>query len=124
MIGVRNNSRSTQSAEIWVNELRLTDFNEEGGWAAQGNLNVQLSDLGTINVGGHVETAGFGGLEQSVSERRLDDYYQYNFTTSFELGKFFPAKAKVSAPIYFSYSKELTSPKYNPLDQDILLKMH
>ena len=122
MIGVRNNSRSTQSAEIWVNELRLTDFNEEGGWAAQGNLNVQLSDLGTINVGGHVETAGFGGLEQSVSERRLDDYYQYNFTTSFELGKFFPAKAKVSAPIYFSYSKELTSPKYNPLDQDILLK--
>lgn len=122
MIGVRNNSRSTQSAEIWVNELRLTDFNEEGGWAAQGNLNVQLSDLGTINVGGHVETAGFGGLEQSVSERRLDDYYQYNFTTSFELGKFFPTKAKVSAPIYFSYSKELTSPKYNPLDQDILLK--
>ena len=122
MIGVRNNAGATKSAEVWVNELRLTEFDEEGGWAAQGNLNVQLSDLGTVNVGGHVETAGFGGLEQSVSERRLDDYYQYNFTTSFELGKFFPAKTKVSAPIYFSYSKELTSPKYNPLDQDILLE--
>ncbi len=122
MIGIRNNSRSVQSTEVWVNELRLTDFNEDGGWAAQGNLNVQLSDLGSINVGGHAETAGFGGLEQSVSERRLDDYYQYNFTTSLELGKFFPAKAKISAPIYFSYSKELTNPRYNPLDQDILLK--
>lgn len=122
MIGVRNNSRTTQSAEVWINELRLTDFNEEGGWAAQSNLNVQLSDLGSINIGGHIETAGFGGLEQSVSERRLDDYYQYNFTTTLELGKFFPAKAKVSAPIYFSYSKELNSPQYNPLDQDILLK--
>ncbi len=122
MIGVRNNSRSLKSAEIWVNELRLTEFNESGGWAAQGNMNVQLSDLGNINLGGHVETAGFGGLEQSMSERRLDDYYQYNFTTSFELGKFFPAKAKVSAPIYFSYSRELTSPKYDPTDQDILLK--
>lgn len=122
MIGVRNNYHSAKSAEVWVNELRLTEFNEEGGWAAQGNLNVQLSDLGSVNLGGHVETAGFGGLEQSISERRLDDYYQYSFTSSFELGKFFPEKAKVSAPIYFSYSKEKTSPKYNPLDQDILLK--
>lgn len=122
MIGVRNNSRTAKSAEVWVNELRLTDFNEEGGWAAQGSLNVQLSDLGNINLGGHIETAGFGGLEQSVSERRLDDYYQYNFTTSFELGKFFPDKAKISIPIYYSYSKEITSPKYNPLDQDMLLE--
>ncbi|WP_321438315.1 cell surface protein SprA [uncultured Bacteroides sp.] len=121
MIGVRNNSRSLKSAEVWVNELRLTEFNESGGWAAQGNMNVQLSDLGSINLGGHMETAGFGGLEQSVSERRLDDYYQYNFTTSFELGKFFPAKAKISAPIYYSYSKELTSPKYDPTNQDLLL---
>lgn len=122
MIGVRNNSRAIKSAEVWVNELRLTEFNEEGGWAAQGNLNIQLSDLGNINLAGHAETAGFGGLEQSVSERRMDDYYQYNFTTSFELGKFFPEKAKVSLPVYYSYSKEIISPKYNPLDQDILLK--
>lgn len=122
MIGVRNNARSLKSAEVWVNELRLTEFDESGGWAAQGNMNIQLSDLGTINLAGHVETAGFGGLEQSVSQRRLDDYYQYNFTTNFELGKFFPVKAKVSAPIYFSYSKELTSPKFDPTDKDILFR--
>lgn len=57
MIGVRNNSRAKKSAEIWVNELRLSDFDEEGGWAAQGNMNVQLSDLGSISMAGHVETA-------------------------------------------------------------------
>lgn len=121
MIGVRNNSRTIKSAEVWVNELRLTEFNEDGGWAAQGNLNLQLSDIGSINLAGHVETAGFGGLEQSVSERRLDDYYQYSFTTTFDLGRFFPKKAKLAAPIYFSYSKEATTPKYNPLDKDMLL---
>lgn len=122
MIGIRNNARSKKSGEVWVNELRLTEFDEDGGWAARGNLNVQLSDIGNVNVGGHVETAGFGGLEQSVSERRLDDYYQYSFTTNFELGRFLPAKAKISVPVYFSYSKEKVSPKYNPLDKDILLK--
>lgn len=122
MIGIRNNARSKKSAEIWVNELRLSDFNEAGGWAAQGNMNLQLSDVGSVNVTGHVETAGFGGLEQSVSQRRLDNYYQYQVTTQFELGRFVPKALKLTAPVYFSYSKEVTSPKYNPLDQDMLLK--
>ena len=82
---------------------------------------MQLSDIGSINLTGHTETAGFGGLEQSVSEPRLDDFYQYSFTTTFDLGRFFPKKVKLTSPIYFSYSKEATTPKYNPLDKDMLL---
>ena len=122
MIGVRNNSRASKSAEVWVNELRLSDFDDQGGWAAQGNMNVQLSDIGNVNFAGHVETAGFGGLEQSLSERRLDDFYQYQFTTAFEAGRFFPKALKLNAPVYFSYSREKTTPKYNPLDSDMLMK--
>jgi cell surface protein SprA len=122
MIGVRNNSGTAKSAEVWVNELRLTDFNEDGGWAANANLNMALSDLGTLNMSGRVETAGFGGLDQSVNERRLDEYKQYSVAASLELGKLFPEKAAVSIPLYYAYSKEITDPKYNPLDQDIILK--
>ena len=121
MIGVRNNSRTKKSVEIWVNELRLKDPAIDGGWAAQGNLNVQLSDLGSVNMTGHMETAGFGGLEDKVADRRMDNYYQYALTTNFEMGRFFPEKAKVSLPVYFSYTKEKLSPKYNPLDNDMLL---
>lgn len=121
MIGVRNNSKTVKSAEIWVNELRLSDFNESGGWAANANLNVAVSDLGTVNVGGRIETAGFGALDQSLSERRIDDFSQYNIATNIEWGKFFPEKAKVSIPMYYAYSKEMTKPQYNPLDQDIKL---
>ncbi|MDR1499740.1 MAG: cell surface protein SprA [Tannerellaceae bacterium] len=122
MIGVRNSSREVKSAEIWVNELRLTEFDEDGGWAANANLNLALSDLGTINMAGRVETAGFGGLDQSVGARRLDEYKQYSVAANMELGKFFPEKAHVSIPVYYAYSKEITDPKYNPLDKDILLK--
>ncbi len=57
MIGVRNNSRSTKNIEVWVNELRLQDYTNEGGWAAQGNLNIQISDFGSVNLTGHIETA-------------------------------------------------------------------
>ena len=121
IIGVRNNSASTKSGEVWVNELRLKDYNSSGGWAAQGNLNVQLSDLGNVNVQGRYTSAGFGGLEDGVAQRSTDDYSNYSVTTNVELGKFFPDKAKVSAPLYYSITKEKTSPKYNPLDNDMLL---
>ena len=122
MIGVRNNGRRTNSVEVWVNELRMQDYTNEGGWAAQGNLNVQLSDLGSVNVTGHVETAGFGGLEEGVSERRDDNLYEWGITTQLELGKFFPEKWKMQLPFYYSYSWQKISPKYNPFDTDMLLK--
>lgn len=122
MVGIRNNSRVVKSGEVWINELRLTDFDEEGGWAAQGSLNVALSDLGTVSLSGRKETVGFGALDQGLMERRADDYYTYSIAAGVELGKFLPEKAKVSLPLYYSYSNETTTPKYDPFDQDVTLK--
>ena len=121
IIGVRNLSSDQKSGEVWVNELRLLDYNNKGGWAAQGNLNMQLSDLGTLNVQGSYMSDGFGGLEVGVSERSTDNVGSYSVTTSLELGKFFPDKAKVSIPLYYSVQKEESRPKYNPLDTDMEL---
>jgi len=121
MIGVRNASGGVKSGEVWADELRMSQFDESGGWAAMGNLAVGLSDVGTINFSGRMETAGYGGLESNVMTRRLDDLYQMNFSTALELGRFLPEAVKLKIPAYFSYTNETTSPKYNPLDQDILL---
>ncbi len=121
MIGVRNNARETKSVEVWINELRLQEYSNDGGWAAQGALDIQLSDLGTVNLTGHMETAGFGGIEDKVADRNQEDIYNYSVTTSFELGRLLPAKMRFSAPVYYSFSKEVVKPKYNPLDTDMLL---
>lgn len=122
LIGVRNNTSSTRDGIVWVNELKVTDFDESGGWAAKANVNLGVSDIATLNFGVHKETAGFGGVDQPLNARRMDDYEQYNFAVQADLGRFIPEKAKLKAPIYYSISKEKTSPKYNPLDQDVLLK--
>jgi len=121
MIGVRNVGDAVKSGEIWVNELRMSEFDESGGWAAMGNLAIGLSDLGTINFSGRVETAGYGSLESNVMDRRKDNLYQMNFSTALELGRFLPEQAKLRIPAYFSYTNETVAPKYNPLDQDVLL---
>ncbi len=122
LIGIRNNASTAKDAIVWLNELKVTDFESEGGWAAKGNLNIGVSDIATLNFGAHVETAGFGGVDQSLNARRMDDYEQYNFALQVDAGRFLPEKVKLRAPIYYSVSKEIITPKYNPLDQDVRLK--
>ncbi|MBQ8542338.1 MAG: cell surface protein SprA [Bacteroidaceae bacterium] len=121
MIGVRNNTSTAKSGTVWVNEMRLLGFNNKSGWAAQGNLNVKLSDLGTITAQGRMETAGFGGLEDKLASRRTDDYYRYTITGTFDLGRFLPKATKVSLPTYYSFTEEVSSPLYSPFDTDLLL---
>ena len=122
MIGVRNNASTARDGIVWVNELKVTDFDESGGWAAKANVNLGVSDIATLNFGTHIETAGFGGVDQPLNARRMDDYRQFNFAVQADMGRFLPEKLKLKAPVYYSVSNETTLPKYNPLDQDVLLK--
>ena len=121
MIGVRNNSASSKSATVWVNEMRLLGFNNKSGWAAQGNLNIKLSDIGSFAAQGKIETAGFGGLEDKLASRRTDDYYRYSLTGNIDVGRLFPKSFKLLLPTYYSYTEEVTSPLYSPFDTDLLL---
>ncbi|MCT4616015.1 MAG: cell surface protein SprA [Marinifilaceae bacterium] len=129
MIGVKNPSQQdigsddglSKSVECWFNELRLSDFNEKGGWAANLRVNTKLADLGTITVAGSKLNAGFGSIDDGVNERSKDDIFQYDFSASLELGKFFPEKSGIKIPLYYAISEETVSPEYNPLDPDIPL---
>ncbi|HPS11056.1 MAG TPA: cell surface protein SprA, partial [Paludibacteraceae bacterium] len=122
MIGIRNVSGNTKSGEVWVNEMRMSEFDENPGWAGLANLSVGLSDLGSLNVSGRAETSGFGGLESTITNRSLDDTYQMNLSAALDLGRFLPEQIKLQIPAYFTYTTETVSPKYNPLDNDILLR--
>ena len=121
MVGIRNNSMSAKNAEVWINELRLVGYESKGGMAALSTLGLRLSDVASVDLSGQMSTAGYGGLEQSVKDRKTDDYYRYSITTSTNVGRFLPEKSQISVPIYYSYTKEKTSPKYSPYDTDLLL---
>ncbi|MBR5532776.1 MAG: cell surface protein SprA [Bacteroidales bacterium] len=121
VIGVRNNSASTKDIIVWVNEMRLSGFKQDGGWGFKADANLNISDLATIAGGTHIETAGFGGVDQTLNDRRLEDYYQYNFSFVIDAGRFLPEKVKLKAPLYYSYFEERNMPKYNPLDEDVLM---
>ena len=121
MVGVRNNGQHEASGEVWVNELRLSQFNEQGGVAAMANAALAISDIAQVNVAGRLETAGYGSIESNVLDRNLDNFYQLSVSAALEGGRLFPEKAKIQMPLYVSYSNETTSPDYDPLDTDVKL---
>ena len=127
LMGIRHKQQGSynpgpKSVEVWANELRLTDFDEKGGWAANARVSARLADLGSIVVAGRTRSSGFGSIDQTMNERALDDLVEYDISSNFELGKFFPEKAKVRIPLYIGVSKSISNPTYNPLDPDIKMK--
>lgn len=130
MLGIRNpgddesltkNDGEPKTAEIWFNELRLTDFDNEGGWAANGQFQAKLADLGIVSFAGATSKPGFGSIEQTVEQRQQEEINQVDVSSNLELGKFFPEKAKVTVPLYMAYSNTTINPEYYPKDPDIKL---
>jgi cell surface protein SprA len=131
MVGVRNPKKTSfadnddglpKCAEIWLNELRLTDFNNQGGFAATARIRSDLSDFGNVSLSGLYSTPGFGSIEKKTNERAKEFVQNWDFATNLELGKFFPESIGLRIPMHFDYSESRIIPKYNMLDPDVLLK--
>lgn len=110
------------NTEVWVNELRLSEIDEHGGWAALGRVDFTLADLGTVSVSANTHTQGFGTIEQRVNERARDNLVQFDAAASINAGKLLPKEAKLSMPVYASISQTLRTPQYDPYDKDVLYK--
>ncbi|HBJ77024.1 MAG TPA: cell surface protein SprA, partial [Porphyromonadaceae bacterium] len=122
LIGIKNNAGDVRSVVVWIDELRMCGFDDEGGWAVKGSLDLLLSDIAVLNTSVHYESSGFGSVEDRLQERRMSDLFQYNVSTSVDVGRLIPEKIKLKAPLYYSISEKKTTPKYDPLDTDITLK--
>ena len=125
MIGIENTQLSDgipANAEIWINELRLSELDEKGGYAATGRVDINLADLGTLAVSANTYTTGFGTLEQRVNERARNNFSQYDAALNLELGKLLPKNLRLSVPFYASINQTTTTPEYDPYDLDIKLK--
>ena len=130
MIGVRNPKRQNladiddgqpKSAVIWVNELRLTDLNSNGGIAATGRIEATLADFGRVSVNGTYSSASFGALDCRIANNTFEAHSAFNVATDLELGKFFE-NIGLKIPMHIDYGENKITPLYNPYDADIKLK--
>ncbi|RQO31778.1 cell surface protein SprA [Taibaiella sp. KBW10] len=130
MLGVLNPKKTPQTpaddglpkcTEVWFDELRNVGLDEKAGYAASGQVNVQLADFGSVHVAGTMHTKGYGSIDQRVNDRFRDDYYQYQGNANLNLGKIMPKNWGVQLPVFIGYNQSTSNPEYDPYDVDISL---
>ena len=122
LLGVENVRLETLCTEVWFNELRLSQLDEKGGWAALARTDIRLADLGTFTLSATARSNGFGTLEQKVNERSREDIYTIDASANIEAGKLLPKKLGIQIPVYAGISRSSSTPQYDPYDLDLNLK--
>ena len=122
MMAIENTAIEAVCAEVWFNELRFSNIDEKGGYAALARIDMKLADLGAITLAGTIKSRGFGTLEQRANERSREDVYTFDLSANIDAGKLLPKKWGIQVPIYAGLSRIASTPEYDPYDLDIKLK--
>lgn len=125
MIGVKNPESPDQQPKsvcIWANELRVTDFDDTKGWAANSRINAQLADFANVSGSARITTVGFGGIQQRISERTREETISYDVSANVNVDKLIPGNTGIKVPMFVSYENSVATPRWDPLDPDIPLE--
>ena len=128
-IGIKNpfdptnesNGTANLNAEFWLNELRVSGFDNEYGWAANAKSTIKLADFVTVNANVTRRTNGFGGLDSRLGERSVSDQLGYGISTTVNLHKLIPNKFGWNFPVNISTRRNTNTPKFLPDQGDIRL---
>ncbi|WP_277231006.1 cell surface protein SprA [Hymenobacter sp. YC55] len=123
MIGIFNPASDDRpkSVCLWADELRVFDFDRENGWAATARFNTKLADLANITATGSYTSVGFGGLQDKLQQRSLEEVTRGDVNATVAVEKFFPEKLGLRVPVLMQAGHESRAPQYDPLDPDTKL---
>ncbi len=122
MVGVKNIDDLPAQGEVWFNELRLAGLNNDGGWAAIASVDANIADFANVSATGSKSTSGFGSIDQTPTERSLEDAVSYDLVTNVNVGQLLPSKWGVQIPFNYGVSEELITPEYDPVYDDLKLE--
>lgn len=135
MVGVRNPSQNGQNpwkpddgldkcVEVWINELRLTEFDNKGGSAALVDARIQIADFANVSFAGSYSGIGWGGIDSRVSERQRDVRLNFDVSANVQAGQLLGDKLKIDIPFLYTYSVGMINPQYDPYNPDVELSSY
>ena len=128
MLGILNPTGGTdltaspKTVNLWADEFRVFDFEQQAGYAATARLNVKLADVANVTATGSFTSVGFGGLQDKVQQRSIDDVFRGDLNTTVAVDKFLPPQLGLRVPVLLQVGRETRSPLYDPLDPDTKLE--
>jgi cell surface protein SprA len=134
MVGVRNpgvndpnvwpDDGMPKCVQVWINELRLSDFVDDGGSAATAQLQVQAADFGSASISGNYSGVNWGAVDSRVQERQRNQRIGMDFQTNMQLGQFLGNRIKLTIPFFYGYSFGIINPEYDPFNPDIKISSY
>jgi len=134
VMGIRNGADSTafgvdniraedilEDVIVWVNEMRVTGYDETNGWSALANADIKLADLAMIRASFTGQTDGFGSLSSTLDEREQNNLLNWSVTTDLNVDKFIPERFGWTIPFSYQIQSNTSTPRYSPQRGDIRL---
>jgi len=124
VIGVRNAAPAPtgdrlENMDLWVDELRVSGFDERSGWATNTSASVDLADLATIQGSFQRRTDGFGALESTLDERETSGNTSWSVRANVNLGSLLPKEQGWRIPVTMQLQSDRTTPRFDPDRGDI-----
>jgi cell surface protein SprA len=108
-----------RDVEVWVNELRVSGFDERVGWATNTSTNIKLADFATLQGSFQRRTDGFGSLSSTLDEREQADNTSWSVRSDVNLDALLPKQQGWSIPVTMQLQSSLTEPRFDPERGDV-----
>ncbi|MBX6332813.1 MAG: cell surface protein SprA, partial [Gemmatimonadaceae bacterium] len=99
----------SDSLELWVDDIRLTNVVDDPGYAGQIGLNVVAGDVGTLQVSASRRDGNFRQLAEQPTFVTDD---QFDLASSIRLEKFLPAGVGLLLPFTVSHTSTGGIPRF------------
>ncbi|HEX7072357.1 MAG TPA: cell surface protein SprA, partial [Rhodothermales bacterium] len=128
VIGIRNPAdplvgaglnKILEDVSVWVNELRVSGYDETNGWAGVMNADIKLADLARIRANITRQTDGFGSLSSTLGEREQTNVQNWGVTSELNVDKFIPERYGWSLPVNVQYQSNVSTPRFSPQRGDV-----
>lgn len=110
-----------EGVELWVNELRVSGFDEDSGWATTSSADISLADLATLQGSFQRKTDGFGSLSSSLDEREQANNTSWSARAEVNLDALFSQRRNWSIPVTMQVQSSLTAPRFDPERGDVTI---
>ena len=95
-------------AEVWVNELRVSGFEDQSGWAANVRSQVVLADFANVSATLNRSTDGFGSIDSQLGNRQNFDRTSYDLTGTVNIAPVY------SRAVRLEHSRDAVGPPQHP----------
>ncbi len=122
VIGVRNASDEEvilDQVNLWVNELRMSGYDQEVGYAAFGTADVKLADLARLRMSMRTQSDGFGSLSSTLADRQQLNLLNWTVNSQLSVDKFIPERYGWTLPVSYETKENSSIPRFDPNRGDI-----